>query len=100
MLTTTIDNINYNRAKRARELEYAKEAVNEMVIDERTEMAESIFMHETPEDLMEAVEFGKSLTEDDAVAEATEIERILESDHDMSFEEMCGLDENMVDLLK
>jgi hypothetical protein len=93
MLTTTIDSINYNRARFAREVEYAKESVNEDILDERTEAAESLFIKETPEELMEAVEFGKSLTSEETVAESTEIDRILNADHDLTFEEMCNLEE-------
>jgi hypothetical protein len=96
MLTFGIDSILRNRAKMAREVEYLKESITEDVIDERTEAAESMYLKETPEELLEALELDAKMTTDDSYAESVEIDNILNADHDLTFEEMCGL-EAMVD---
>jgi hypothetical protein len=96
MLTFGIDSILRNKAKMAREVEYLKESITEDVIDERTEAAESMYLKETPEELLEALELDAKMTTDDSYAESVEIDNILNADHDLTFEEMCGL-EAMVD---
>ena len=93
MLTVTIDSILYNRAKMAREIEYLKESAIEDLIDERTEAGESLYIRETPEELIEALELDKKMTTDDSFAESTEIENILSATDDLTFDEMCGLSE-------
>lgn len=99
MLNTTIDSMRVNRAKRARELEYLKEMANDDLIDSRIEYAESQYMRETSEELLEARALLDTISSEDSKAEEAEINRILESDHDLSFDEMIGLsdyiDENI-----
>lgn len=94
MLEGSLNTVARENAKYARDLEYIKESIFEDELDERIEAiekAEGII--DTAEELLEAKEYAKRLPgeEDEALMEA-EIERILNADHDLTFEEMAGIE--------
>ena len=93
MLTNIIDDIRTKRANFARDVEYVKESVIEDTIDERIEVAESMYVKESVEELEEAVKLVNSIsTEADTMQENAEIERILTANENLSFDEMIGID--------
>lgn len=94
MVSNIIDSIRSERAKFARDVEYVKESVIEDTIDERLEVAESLFVRESEEELHEAAELVKSISSDiDTVQESAEIERILNAESNITFDEMLGITE-------
>ena len=93
MLTSTIDSIREDNARFAREVEYIRETALDDVIDQRIEVAERQFDNETIEELEEAVDMVKRLSNDeDVVEEAAEIEKILNAEGDITFNEMVGIE--------
>ena len=92
MLTSTINNIAYDRAKRAREIEYIKEIAKDDVVDERVLAAESTIIKETTYDYLEAAELLDSISDDDTALESAEIDRILSAEDDITFNEMADID--------
>lgn len=94
MVSNIIDSIRSERAKFARDVEYVKESVIEDTIDERLEVAESLFVRESEEELQEAAELVKSISSDvDTVQESAEIDRILNAESNITFDEMLGITE-------
>ena len=95
MLKSSIDSLNESRAKFARNVEYLKETALDDMIDERTEMAESQFVGETMEELQEALEMVNDMTIDsdtEVALESEEVQRILDAENNITFNEMIGLD--------
>lgn len=93
MLTQPIDEMRKNTAKFLRDVEYIKETALDDMLDERMEVTESIFESEKMEELIEAAEMVKKLSgEEDIVEESAEVERILNAEEDMTFEEMIGIE--------
>ena len=91
-ITSTINNIAYDRAKRAREIEYIKEIAKDDVVDERVLAAESTIIKETTYDYLEAAELLDSISDDDTALESAEIDRILSAEDDITFNEMADID--------
>ena len=91
MFKTTIDNLKLSRAIQARNIEYLKESVLENKIDEATEAGESLFFKESVDDLLEAKQYDSLISDDESVTESVELEKIMQSDHDLSFDEMIGV---------
>lgn len=92
MITKTFDDIRKNRAKFAREVEYVKETAIDDVIDERVERAHSQFVRETIEELEEAADMVQKLSVEDEIAtESTEIQRLLDAEENITFNEMVGI---------
>ena len=93
MLTNTIDSIREEKAKFARDIEYLKETAMDDIIDSRVEAAESQYVRETIEELEEAVSMVDRLpADDDMVAESAEVNRILNAETDLTFNEMIGIE--------
>lgn len=89
MLNNSIDEIREERAKFAQKIEYLKETALDDVVDELTESAESEYERETMEELTEAADMLKSVSVDDELKEeSVELDRILKSEDDITFEEM------------
>ena len=96
MLTVALDNIRRERAIRARELEYIKEMAFDEEVDELTQEAESMFIHEPISEYVEIRDYVDSkITPNDSVAEEAELTRILEATEDLDFDDMIGLDSLM-----
>ena len=94
MLTTAMDSIRESNAKFARDVEYVKETANDDIIDARLEMAEAHFNNETIGELEEAAAMVDRLSsEENVVEEKAEIDRILNADENLTFEEMVGIEE-------
>ena len=93
MLTNTIDSIREEKAKFARDIEYLKETAMDDIIDSRVEAAESQYVRETIEELEEAVSMVDRLPADtDMVTESAEVNRILNAETDLTFNEMIGIE--------
>ena len=92
MLVAPIEDIRRENAVFARDVEYVKEMANEDVLDSRTEAAESLYTGESVEELEEAVALVKRLPDEiDEVEENAEIDRILNAEENMTFEEMANI---------
>lgn len=93
MLVQPIDAIRESNASFLRDVEYLKETAIDDMIDERTEVAESVYETEKMEELIEAAEMVEKLPGDvDLVTESEEVQRILDATEDMTFEEMAGIE--------
>lgn len=95
MLTNTYDELKYERAKDAREREYISEMALDDELDECTEAAEEHYVRESVDELEEAANMVKKLNVDEVEEKAIEdreINRILNADHDLSFNEMIGIE--------
>ena len=93
MLTMTYDSIREQKAKFARNVEYIKETAIDDVIDERVERAHSQYVGETVEELEEAASMLNKLSIDDEVmTESTEVQRLLNAEENISFNEMVGIE--------
>lgn len=95
MLSNTIESIQRENAKFARDVEYVKEITKDDMIDDRVFAAESaVLLHnDSHKEMKEAAEYVNALSsEDDVIKENAEVERILNADHDLTFEEMAGID--------
>lgn len=96
MLATLVDNLRRTKAEFARDTEYLKESVLEEEVDDCMEIAESLYFSETAEEVKEAAEWADRIkvdTAEDLKNDEEEIERILESTEDITFDEMINLDE-------
>ena len=92
MLTPAIEKMQRERANVARNIEWIKECSKEDEIDERMEMAESMYETETVEELEEASDMIEEMGEvDDTLESVAELDRIMESEEDITFDEMIGL---------
>lgn len=93
MLNNTIEEIRREKAEFARDREYLKETALDDEVDARMERVESMYVGETMEELEEAAEIIKKLpAEEDVMEERAEIEKILNSDENLTFEEMAGIE--------
>ena len=93
MLTNSIDSIREEKARFARDVEYIKETFLDDILDQRVEVAESLYVRETMDELEEAADMITKLSsEDDIIAESAEVNRILNADGDISFNEMVGIE--------
>ena len=92
MLTSTINELAYDRAKRAREIEYIKEINKDDRIDDRVLAAESTLIKESADELMEAKELLDKISDDDTAMESAEINRILSAEDAITFDEMADIE--------
>lgn len=94
MLSGSLETIKRERAKFARDVEYLKEMAIDDVIDDRTEIAESLINKETIEELKEAADMVQKLSgEVNMVAENAEIDMIMNAESNITFDEMIGIEE-------
>ena len=92
MLTNPIDSIRIKNAEFARDVEYIKETALDDEIDERVEAAESEYTPESIEELEEAAAMVNKLPSDvDPIEESAEIDRILNAEENITFEEMVNI---------
>lgn len=91
MLVSPLDNIKRERAIIAREIEYLKESVLDDEMDERLTAAEELYVRESVEDYEEAKAELNLIGESEEVSKNKEVDRIMNADHDLSFEEMIGI---------
>ena len=90
MLDNAINSIRKERAALAREIEYMRESMEDDKLDE---IMESVEGSDSKAELIEAAAYANSVdvTEEETAIESVEIDRILNADHDISFDEMIGL---------
>lgn len=93
MFKSIEDSIRRDNAVFARDLEYVKESISEDMIDDRLEVAENKFMgYESSDEIQEALNMVNKLSdEENVIEESAEIERILSSNEDITFDEMIGI---------
>lgn len=96
MITGIVETLKKERAEFAREVEYLKEDVYEDELDELMEKAEALYVKPNPneelEEYKEAMEVLKEMDTDDTLTESEEVDRILQADHNLTFEEMIGIE--------
>lgn len=90
MLTGIIESIRKERAVFSHEVNFIREMSTEDIIADSVDKAESQYMKETAEDLIEAKEMCNEMPADTTQDEA-EIQRMLEATEDMTFDEMIGI---------
>ena len=90
MLDNAINDIRKERAALAREIEYMRESMEDDKLDE---IMESVEGSDSKAELIEAAAYANSVdvTEEETAIESVEIDRILNADHDITFDEMIGL---------
>ena len=90
MLDNAINSIRKERAALAREIEYMRESMEDDKLDE---IMESVEGSDSNAELIEAAAYANSVdvTEEETAIESVEIDRILNADHDITFDEMIGL---------
>lgn len=90
MLDNAINSIRKERAALAREIEYMRESMEDDKLDE---IMESVEGFDSKAELIEAAAYANSVdvTEEETAIESVEIDRILNADHDITFDEMIGL---------
>ena len=90
MLDNAINSIRKERAALAREIEYMRESMED---DKLAEIMESVEGSDSKAELIEAAAYANSVdvTEEETAIESVEIDRILNADHDITFDEMIGL---------
>ena len=93
MLTGTLNKIREERAARIRDIEYIRKMVLEDAIDDRLFDIELMNSKETGNIYKEAAETIKQIPADDSFRKE-EINRILNADHNLSFDEMIGIDDD------
>lgn len=92
MMTKTYDDIRKAKAIFAREVEYIKETAADDIIDERVERANSQFVKESIDELEEAVTMVERLDiEDEIAVESVEVQRLLDAEENITFNEMAGI---------
>ena len=92
MLEKTYDYMRNQRARFAHQVEYVKETAIDDTIDERIERAESMYKTETIEELEEAVGMLNKLDiDDETIQESAEIDRLLNAEDNVTFNEMIGI---------
>ena len=92
MLTNPIESIKLENAKFARNVEYLKETALDDVLDDRVEVAESQYVGESIEEMEEAAQMvNKMPANENLVEESAEIDRIMNAEDNITFEEMINL---------
>lgn len=93
MLTGTLNKIREEKASKIRDVEYIREMVQEDAIDDRLFDLEMKNVKESGNIYTESAETVAQIPTDDSFRQE-EVDRILNSDHNLSFDEMIGVDMN------
>ena len=91
MLISPLENMKRQRAEIAREIEYLKESVLDDELDDRLIVAEEQYVRESVKEYEEAKKELNLISESEDVSKNKEIDRILNADHNLTFDEMIGL---------
>ena len=92
MLNNIVNKMKTERAKYSRNLEYLKECAADDHVDYYTELATNEKM--TSLEIKEAARMLENISADDEeVTESVEVEKILNSETNLTFEEMVGIQE-------
>ena len=92
MLTGTLNKIREEKAARIRDVEYIREMVQEDAIDDRLLDLELRTVKESGNIYAESAETVAQIPTDDSFRQE-EINRILNADHNLSFDEMLGIED-------
>lgn len=92
MLTGLLNSIRHDRATFIHEVAHIREIASEDDIADRVGVAESQYVKEDIDDLREAKQLYQEMTIDDSRDEK-EIQKILESTTDLTFDQMIGITE-------
>lgn len=90
MLTGTLNKIREERAARIRDVEYIREMVTEDAVDDRLFDIDMKTVKESGNIYAESAETVEQISTDDSFRQE-EVDRILNSDHDLTFDEMIGI---------
>ena len=90
MLTGTLNKIREERAARIRDVEYIREMVAEDYIDDRLLDLDMQMVNESGNIYEESAETVEQISADDDFSQ-DEINRILNADHNLTFDEMLGI---------
>lgn len=90
VLSGTLNSIREERARLARDIEYAREMAAEDYAEDRFLMLERKNMASDENVYKESVELIEKIPADTQFVEE-EVSRILNSDHDLTFDEMIGI---------
>ena len=92
MLTGTLNKIREEKASRIRDVEYIREMAADDAVDDRLFELEMKNMHESGNIYAESAETVEQIPTDDSFRQE-EINRILNADHNLTFNEMLGITE-------
>jgi hypothetical protein len=93
MLANVLDNLKRERAEFARNVEYLRETANDDLLDDRMDVAESLFVKESYDELVEAANMVNEMSDEEEVEmESAEIDKIMNSTENISFNEMIGIE--------
>ena len=92
MLTGTLNKIREERAQRIRDVEYIREMAQEDAIDDRLLDLELRTVAESGNIYSESAETAAQISTDTQFIQE-EVQRILDADHNLSFDEMLGITE-------
>lgn len=90
MLTGTLNKIREEKASRLRDVEYIREMAQEDAIDDRLFDLDLKMVNESGNIYAESAETVEQIPTDDSFR-TEEINRILNADHNLSFDEMLGI---------
>ena len=93
MLTGTLNKIREEKAARIRDVEYIREMAQEDAIDDRLFDLEMRTASETDNIYAESAATIKQISTDTNFVQE-EVQRILDADHNLSFDEMLGIAED------
>lgn len=95
MLNGIVNNIKHDRAIFAHEIAYLRDIHDDDVLSERMEKADPKYRRESVSDLIDAKAMIEEMTVESAQEDFdNEIDRLMESTEDMTFEEMLGISED------
>ena len=92
MIVGTLNKIREERANRVRDIEYIREMAVEDAIDDRLFDLEMRTVTETENIYAESAETVEQIPTDDSFRQE-EVDRILNADHNLSFDEMLGIED-------
>ena len=90
MLTGTLNKIREEKASRIRDVEYIREMAAEDAVDDRLFDIEMKTIKESGNIYAESAETVEQIPTDDSFSQE-EVNRILDADHNLSFDEMLGI---------
>lgn len=93
MLTGTLNKIRAERAARIRDVEYIREMAADDAADDRLLDLELRSVKDTGNLFAESVETINQISAEDDFSQ-DEINRILNADHDLTFDEMLGIEDD------
>lgn len=91
MLKGIIDGIKRERAEFVRNIAYLREMSDDDIISDRIDVAESLVIKETADDIKEAVDLVNYMPSDFKEEDNAEIERLMTATESITFDQMIGI---------